>query len=128
MNEPIDKLMGIAIRSVGVRAGVVTNSGTRIVEYQGPAWLQPGAWPWCAGFTCWIMRELLEDDATREYLREYFNRPTFSFAEAEKLRCVVPAHSGGKSGRGSRGFRFFPSKIWRVQVISWFSTFRRLVS
>ena len=63
MNPAIEKLVELAKNEVGTREGAVNNTGARIVEYQGATWLQPGAWPWCAAFTCWLMRELLEDEA-----------------------------------------------------------------
>ncbi len=87
MNPAIEQLITLARAEVGTREGAVNNTGARIVEYQGATWLQPGAWPWCAAFTCWIMRELLEDEPTRDYLKRYFNRPSLSFSQADKLRC-----------------------------------------
>ena len=87
MNPAIEQLITLARNEVGTREGVVNNTGTRIVEYQGATWLQPGAWPWCAAFTAWIMRELLEDETIRDYLKSYFKRPSLSFAQADKLRC-----------------------------------------
>ncbi len=87
MNEAIDKLISIAKEEVGTREGAVNNTGARIVEYQGATWLQPGAWPWCAAFTAWCMRELLQDEAVRDYLKTYFKRKSLTFSEAEKMRC-----------------------------------------
>jgi len=81
MDQIIDKLIQIAKNEVGTREGSVNNTGARVVEYQGATWLQPGAWPWCAAFTCWIMREWLQDEAVRQRL----NIATFSLAE--KWRC-----------------------------------------
>ncbi|MEF7613415.1 hypothetical protein V4F39_05775 [Aquincola sp. MAHUQ-54] len=86
-NPVIDKLIDLAHHEVGVREGVVNNTGARIEEYQGATWLQPGAWPWCAAFTCWLMREVLEDEAARQSLAGFMKRDSISFAQAEKLRC-----------------------------------------
>lgn len=87
MNPVIERLIAIADKEVGTREGAANNTGARIEEYQGATWLQPGAWPWCAAFTSWIVRELLEEDGAREHLRSYLRRPSLSFAEAEKMRC-----------------------------------------
>ncbi|MDT4291838.1 CHAP domain-containing protein [Methylomonas sp. MO1] len=81
MNENVAKLIAIAENEVGTREGATNNTGARIVEYQGATWLAPGAWPWCAAFTAWIMREWLEDERVREAL----NLPSFSLAD--KWRC-----------------------------------------
>lgn len=81
MNENIEKLIEIARKEVGTREDQKNNTGARIVEYQGATWLAPGAWPWCAAFTAWIMREWLEDEKVREAL----GLATFSLAE--KWRC-----------------------------------------
>lgn len=81
MNEHIEKLIKIARSEVGTREDRKNNTGARIVEYQGATWLAPGAWPWCAAFTAWIMREWLEDGKVREALN------LASFSLAEKWRC-----------------------------------------
>ena len=104
MNPAIEKLVAIARNEVGVREGAVNNTGARIVEYQGATWLQPGAWPWCAAFTSWIMRELLEDEDVREYLSTYFKRPGLSFAQADKLRCRDASAFGWEKWARSAGF------------------------
>lgn len=33
------------------------NAGPRIREYQAATWLEPGPWPWCAAFVCWLYQE-----------------------------------------------------------------------
>lgn len=81
MNEHIEKLIEIAKAEVGTREDQRNNTGARVVEYQGATWLAPGAWPWCAAFTDWIMREWLEDEKVREALG------LASFSLAEKWRC-----------------------------------------
>lgn len=81
MNEHIEKLIEIARSEVGTREDQKNNTGARIVEYQGATWLAPGAWPWCAAFTAWIMRQWLEDEKVRETLG------LASFSLAEKWRC-----------------------------------------
>ncbi len=81
MNENIMKLVTIAKNEFGTREGNANNTGARIVEYQGATWLAPGAWPWCAAFTAWVMREWLEDEPVRAALN------LSSFSLAEKWRC-----------------------------------------
>ena len=108
MNPAIDKLVTIARKEVGVREGVVNNTGARIVEYQGATWLQPGAWPWCAAFTSWVMRELLEDEAVLDYLSTYFKRPGLTFAQADKLRCRDASAFGWEKWARSNGFDVLP--------------------
>ena len=107
MNLAIQKMIQIASAEVGIREAEVNNTGARIVEYQGATWLQPGAWPWCAAFICWIMRELLEDEDVREYLKTYFNRPELTFAQAEKVRCRDASAFGWEKWATAHGFQHF---------------------
>lgn len=108
MNPAIEKLVTIARTEVGVREGVVNNTGARIVEYQGATWLQPGAWPWCAAFTSWVMRELIEDDDVLAYLSTYFKRPGLTFAQADKLRCRDASAFGWEKWARQAGFDVLP--------------------
>ena len=87
MDPIIQRLIDIAKAEVGTREDAINNTGARIVEYQGATWLQPGAWPWCAAFTCWLMRETLEEPDMLELLRTKFNRDELTFAQADKVRC-----------------------------------------
>lgn len=57
----ISKLIAIAESQVGVREIGGNNRGDRIREYQSATELAPGAWPWCAAFTGWCIREWLKD-------------------------------------------------------------------
>ncbi len=88
MKEAIDVLVNLAEKEVGTREGPVQNTGKRIVEYQGATWLQPGAWPWCAAFTCWLMREWLEEKSVAEAIqtRAGLAHPLTPI-QIEKLRC-----------------------------------------
>ncbi|CAM3927888.1 hypothetical protein [Rahnella victoriana] len=81
MSDYLNKLIDIAKKEVGVTEDGADNTGSRIVDYQGASWLAPGAWPWCAAFTSWIMRQWLEDES----VRNAFGIGTFS--QAEKWRC-----------------------------------------
>lgn len=57
----LDRLIAIASAEVGVREIGGNNRGDRIREYQSATDLPPGAWPWCAAFTSWCIREWLKD-------------------------------------------------------------------
>jgi len=105
MNEAITKLIEIAHKEVGTREAEVNNTGARIVEYQGATWLQPGAWPWCAAFTAWVMREVLEDAAARDFLAGYFKRDELTFAQAEKVRCRDASAYGWEKWARSNGIQ-----------------------
>lgn len=105
MNPAIEKLIALAQAEVGTREGTVNNTGARIVEYQGATWLAPGAWPWCAAFCCWLMRELIEDEAVLQYLSTYFKRPGLTYAQADKLRCRDASAFGWEKWAGAAGFQ-----------------------
>lgn len=105
MNPAIQKLIEIARKEVGTREGTKNNTGARIVEYQGATWLAPGAWPWCAAFTSWIMREILEDEEVRNYLKTYFKRAELTFAQAEKVRCRDASAFGWEKWAKANGFK-----------------------
>lgn len=102
MNESLDKLIGIAKNELGTREGPTNNTGARIVEYQGATWLAPGAWPWCAAFTAWIMREWLEDEDVRKSLN------LASFSLAEKWRCRDASAFGWEKWALQRGLPVQP--------------------
>lgn len=56
----LHKLIAIASAEVGVREEGGNNRGSRIREYQSATELAPGAWPWCAAYVDWCLREWLE--------------------------------------------------------------------
>ena len=68
MTKSVDKLVALALGEVGVLESGGNNCGERIREYQGATNLKPGAWPWCAAFTSWLLREWLDDIEVREDL------------------------------------------------------------
>ena len=81
MNNDIKILVDLAISQVGVKEGAVNNTGERVEEYQVATWLAPGAWPWCAAFTSWLMREWLEHESVWRAIG------FTSFSQADKWRC-----------------------------------------
>lgn len=52
-------LAQIAAKEVGVREIGGNNRGERIRDYQEATNLAPAAWPWCAAFVDWCIREWL---------------------------------------------------------------------
>lgn len=52
-------LVGIAESEVGTREQGGNNRGGRIIVYQSATWLAPDAWPWCAAFVCWCIKDWL---------------------------------------------------------------------
>jgi len=102
MNASIEKLIAIARKEVGTREDGGNNTGARIVEYQGATWLAPGAWPWCAALTSWVMREWLEDEEVRKTLQ------LSSFSLAEKWRCRDASAFGWEKWATQRGLQVLP--------------------
>ena len=64
----IQKLVEIAKKEVGTRESGGNNCGTRIREYQTATEMAPGAWPWCAAFICYCIREWLKDGEVLPWL------------------------------------------------------------
>jgi len=60
---------------------------------QQATWLAPGSWPWCAAFTCWVLREWLEDANVRKALSELTGKNIIE-TSAEKYRCKDPSAFG----------------------------------
>lgn len=102
MNDAIRKLIAKAEAEVGTREDAANNTGARIVEYQGATWLAPGAWPWCAAFTCWLMREWLEEESVRTSLN------LGSFSLAEKWRCRDASAFGWEKWARHRKVKILP--------------------
>jgi len=63
-----DKLVKIALAQVGIREVGGNNCGKQIRIYQEATTLEPGAWPWCAAFTCWLFREWVKDQEVADWL------------------------------------------------------------
>jgi hypothetical protein len=64
----INKLVEIAQNEVGVREVGGNNRGARIREYQAATELAPAAWPWCAAFVDWCIKEWLNDPQAVRWL------------------------------------------------------------
>ena len=64
----IEKLVALALSQVGVKEVGGNNKGAKIREYQSATNLKPAAWPWCAAFTGWLIREWLKDKENVQWL------------------------------------------------------------
>jgi hypothetical protein len=64
----ISRLAEIAISQVGVREVGGNNCGPKIREYQAATDLAPAAWPWCAAFVDWCIKEWLIEASVRDWL------------------------------------------------------------
>lgn len=69
MNTSIKELVNIAEAQVGSREAGGNNKGPEIVKYQQATWLKPDAWPWCAAFICWCIREWLKIESVKNELK-----------------------------------------------------------
>jgi len=65
----LKRFVDIAQAEVGVREVGGNNCGDRIREYQSATWLAPGAWPWCAAFVAWCLREWLQEEGVADALK-----------------------------------------------------------
>jgi hypothetical protein len=63
------ELLKIAEREVGTREEGGNNSGRRIREYQTATNLKPAAWPWCAAFVDFCIREWLQNPYCSGWLK-----------------------------------------------------------
>lgn len=66
--NPAGLIADIAIHEIGQREEGGNNRGSKIVEYQRATWLHPDAWPWCAAFTAWVLKQWLRDDKIQKLL------------------------------------------------------------
>jgi hypothetical protein len=80
--ELLDKLVAIAKKELGTRESGGNNKGQRIEVYQQSTWLAPSPWPWCAAFTCWVLREWLNNPDVRSALK------LTDTASVERWRCL----------------------------------------
>lgn len=66
----IKMLVNMALEQVGVMEDPgKNNTGEKVRLYQEATWLTPGAWPWCAAFMCWLLREWLQLPNVQELLK-----------------------------------------------------------
>jgi hypothetical protein len=96
------ELVRIAESQVGVREKGGNNRGPKIAEYQQSTWLPIGAWPWCAAFTAWCLRETLKNPEARHaaYLRDELH--------AERWRCKDAAAYGWEKWAREKKLQLLP--------------------
>jgi hypothetical protein len=68
-SKAIKLLVDIANSQVGCKEEGGNNKGPHIVKYQQATWLKPDAWPWCAAFICWCIREWVKNTDVKEYMK-----------------------------------------------------------
>jgi hypothetical protein len=95
----MQKLVAIAAAEVGVREVGSNNSGPRVREYQKATWLEPAAWPWCAAFVCWTLREWLRDPAVVAVL---------GVAKPDAWRCKDASAFGWEKWARVKGLTVLP--------------------
>jgi hypothetical protein len=95
----VARLVALARSEVGTREAGGNNRGVRVEEYQQATWLNPGPWPWCAAFTCWLLREWARDPAVRGRLK------LAADADAGRWRCRDARAFGWEPWARSRGLK-----------------------
>lgn len=68
-------LTEIAADEVGTKEVGGNNCGKKIRAYQAATNLEPAAWPWCAAFVCWCIREWIADPAAVKWLNLQSSTP-----------------------------------------------------
>jgi len=65
-----DKLVSLARNEIGVEEVDGSNCGVRVDTYKSATNLPPHeAWPWCAAFVCWLVREAVRTDGPYTFAR-----------------------------------------------------------
>jgi CHAP domain len=65
-----DKLVSLARNEIGVEEVDGSNCGVRVDTYKSATNLPPHeAWPWCAAFVCWLVREAFRTDGPYTFAR-----------------------------------------------------------
>lgn len=68
------EIVRLATAEIGVEEVNGSNCGPRVNEYKATTWLPADqAWPWCAAFVCWLVREALAATGVKETAT--FKRP-----------------------------------------------------
>jgi hypothetical protein len=75
-----NNLANIALAEVGKMEEGGNNLGEHVVEFQKATWLKPGAWPWCAAFTAWVLQQWLLNPMTLAHLK-------LTAGTSDKWRC-----------------------------------------
>lgn len=96
----LPKLIQIARGEVGVVEVGGNNCGARIREYQSATWLEPGPWPWCAAFGCWIILQWQLHTIGLPAFQRPRTAEAFDFERwaREQGFLVLPEDCGAKAG------------------------------
>jgi hypothetical protein len=100
-----DKLVDIALAEVGTVEAGGNNVGARVRTYQSATWLKPDPWPWCAAFTCWVLREWLKDPDVLQTIKDTAGGPDFN---SEKWRCKDASAFGWEKWARQKGLQVLP--------------------
>jgi len=70
MKTLAEKLVALTRPEIGVEEVDGTNCGVRVDAYKSATNLPPHeAWPWCAAFVCWLVREAMRDGGPYTFAR-----------------------------------------------------------
>jgi len=101
MSKLAPKIVELARREIGVEEINGSNCGPRVNEYKAATWLPAKkAWPWCAAFVCWLVREAMAETGIKETAT--FKRPQTAGAwdfenwslEQDKTTWTKKPHDG----------------------------------
>jgi hypothetical protein len=98
------RLVEIACREIGTREEGGNNMGAAVRAYQQATWLEPGPWPWCAAFCCWVLKVWLEDPEVLKVITDTI-APNF---DAERWRCKDASAFGWEKWAKKKGLRVLP--------------------
>jgi hypothetical protein len=98
MNKLIKSLTGIATSKVGTHEATGKNDGAEIIVFQKATNLNPGNWPWCAAFCCWVLKELL-------LLPEALDHFYLTTETTETFRCKSANTTGWINWAKKRNFQ-----------------------
>lgn len=82
-----DRLVNIAYNEIGEEEATA-NTSPRIIRYMLTTTLPPGKWAWCAAFTSWCLRWVLEDPRVQHELIQAGH--IRSYSDIEDWRCKSP--------------------------------------
>lgn len=103
--KPLDQLVEIAMGEIGTIEVGGNNLGPDVRKYQKSTWLAPGPWPWCAAFTCWVLREWIKVPEVIMTLRDTV-APGMS--SLESWRCLDASAFGWEKWARFRGLQVLP--------------------
>jgi len=92
------------------------NRGPDIVRYQKATWLAPGAWPWCAAFTGWVIQQAIEREGPVRFLRPR-TAGAWDYESWATDKNQTTGQHRLRSGGAARGVRLIkPAKAQDVRI------------